>query len=861
MSVVGRQRGGAFLPLAVACCCALPACTGPAARAGAILTSVRLVPEQVTLQGVRAAQRFVVLGAFADGLERDVTRQSRFSISDPRLAVLEHAGRVVARADGELELEARMGEQVARARLRIERSKEAVPFSFARDIGRILTQRGCNAADCHGSVKGKKGFKLSLGAVYPREDYAWIVEGGTYRVLTTEQPKPRRPRIDRQRPEASLLLRKATGAVSHGGRQRFAEGSADYREILEWVKRGAPYGEDDRGSAARILRLEVEPRQVLLDAKGQRQLLVTALRSDGRREDVTDKVLYVSNNKEVARISADGRVEAVRVGETAVIVRAAGQFTTAGVAVIAPAPADYRMVRGRNFIDDHVLAKLRRLRIVPAPVSRDDEFLRRVCLDLTGTLPPPERVRAFLADRDPDKRDKLIEALLDSPQFVDFWTYRFADLFRVNHTSLQKLKRTHLYLEWVRLSIAGNKPYDQIARERIAAQGYGGPTSHVYRIGDLIAPQEVMAEELRVFGGVRLECAQCHNHPFEAWSQDQFWGLAAFFGQVTVAGNDSDGLLIDFPFTSTPLPRAARGRGDGEAGGKIPKRLIHPRTKRAVRPAFLDGSGPARCDPADLRMALARWLTGPDNPYFARAAVNRMWGYFFGRGIVDPVDDFRSTNPPTHPELLEELARHFRQQHYDLKALMRTIVRSCTYQLSREPNPSNRADEVNYSRARPRALDAVVLLDAISRVTGVDEQFAWHAFVGGGPTAPGTRAVDLVPELAPCPFLDAYGRPNRQALPERNNQPNLAQALHMLAGTTYTEKIARKGGRVDHLIEIGASNRQAIEELYLAALGRFPTRRERAELDALTGRQRTRREALEALVWALISSREFTYNH
>jgi hypothetical protein len=730
---------------------------------------------------------------------------------------------------------ARAGEAPAR--------REAPPFSFARDIGRILTRRGCNATDCHGSVKGKKGFKLSLNALYPREDYTWIVEGGVFQVLTTEQPRPRKPRINRQKPEESLLLLKATAAVRHGGGERIAPGSPDYREIVDWIKKGAPYGEE----AARAIRLEIEPRYLVLEGKGAQQLLVTALYADGRRDDVTDQVLYESNNKEIARVSSEGRVEAVRTGETAILVRAAGQFATAGVAVITPSAVDYPLVRGRNFIDDYVFAKRRRLRIVPAPLSRDEEFLRRVCLDLTGTLPPPERVRAFVADRDPDKRDKLIDALLDSPQFVDFWTYRFADLFRVNHTSLQKIKRTHLYLEWVRLSIAGNKPYDQMARERIAAQGYGGPTSHVYRVGDFIAPQEIMAEEMRVFAGVRLECAQCHNHPFEAWSQDQFWGLAAFFGQMTVAGTDSDGLLIDFPA--------------GEVGRKGPAGLTHPRTKRPVKPAFLDGSEPAGGDPADLRMSLARWMTAPDNPYFARAAVNRVWGWFFGRGIVDPVDDFRTTNPPTHPELLDELARRFRQQNYDLKALIRTIVQSRTYQLSGDTNPTNRADEVNYSHARPRPLDAVVLLDAISHVTGTEEQFAWHAFVGGGPTAPGTRAIDLVPEIAPCRFLDAYGRPNRQALPEKNSQPNLAQALHMLAGSTYTDKIARKGGRVDRLVARGASDREAVEELYLAALCRLPTERERAELEALIRRQPTRREALESLAWALISAREFAYNH
>src|SRR5262249_13386210 len=443
------RRRKALSAISVICCCFLQALHGSAARAGDTPLSVRIVPERVTLSGARAAQRFVVLGAFADGLERDVLSQTRFSLSDPKLASLDQAGRIVARADGEFDLKATVGKQAATARVRIEGSKDTPPFSFARDIGRILTQRGCNATNCHGSVKGQKGFKLSLNALYPRDDYTWIVEGGIYRVLTTEQPKPRKPRIDWQKPEQSLLLLKATAAVSHGGGERFAKGSSDYQEILDWIKKGAPYGEapltpaplprgergrGEGGKAVRIVRLEIEPRQVVLDAKGRQQLLVTALLSDGRREDLTDKVLYASNNREVAKVSPEGGVEAVRTGGTAIIVRAAGQFATVGVGVIPQSTAEDPAGKGPNFLDDHVAAKLRKLRIVPAPLSRDEEFMRRVCLDLTGTLPPPERIREFVADRDPAKRDKLIEALLDSPQFVDFWTYRFADLFRVNHT-------------------------------------------------------------------------------------------------------------------------------------------------------------------------------------------------------------------------------------------------------------------------------------------------------------------------------------------------------------------------------------------------------------------------------------------
>jgi hypothetical protein len=717
-------------------------------------------------------------------------------------------------------------------------------FSFAREIGRILTQRGCNATHCHGSVKGQKGFKLSAGALYPRNDYEWIVEGGIYQVLTTEQATPRKPRIDRQQPEASLLLLKATGSVPHDGGERIAAGSADYQAIVNWIASGALYGEEPRPS-----RLEIAPRQVVVEATDRQQLLVTAIDGDGRREDMTDKVLYVSNNEEVAHVSAAGLIEPARPGETAIIVRAAGQSAVVSVAVVTTAAVDQPALdwKSANFIDDHVIAKLRRLRILPAPLSTDEEFLRRVCLDLTGTLPPAERVRAFVADAATDKRDTLIETLFASPQYVDFWTYRFADLFRVNHTSLQRAKCTHAHLDWVRLSIAANKPYDQIARERIAAQGYGGPTSHVFRVGDFILPQEIMAEEMRVFAGVRMECAQCHDHPLESWSQNQFWGLTAFFGQLTVQGSDNDGLLIDFPA--------------GEAGRKYPNVMLHPRTKAAVRPAFLEGDEPSAADSTEPRMAFARWLTAPDNPFFARAAANRIWGYLFGRGIVEPVDDFRSTNPATHPDLLDELAMQFQEHHYDLQYLLRTIVQSRTYQLSGDANATNRTDEINYSRSRPRPLDAVVLLDAISRVTGVEENFVWHSFVGGGETAKGTRAVDLVPEIAPCRFLDAFGRSNRQALPERNTQPNLAQALHMLAGSTYTDKISQKGGRVDLLVERAATNHEAMDELYLTALGRLPTAQERGELDTLIHAQPTRRDALESLVWALISSREFAFNH
>ncbi len=817
---------------------------GGAVAAGELISelqALRLVPEHPTLWGAKASQRFVVLGTFADGLERDVTAHAVLTLSDPTLATIDSGARVTVRADGACDLIAQVGGCKASTRVQFEGSSQTLPFSFARDIGQILTKRGCNTSDCHGSVKGQKGFKLSLNASYPQEDYKWIIEGGVYKVLTTEQSEPPKPRINKEQPEESLILQKPAGVVPHGGGKRLDVGSMDYRTILAWVQNGAPYGEDDGKAPIAIEGLKAFPPDVVLDPQGKHQLLVTALLSNGRNEDVTDQATYTSNNVEVAKVNGDGMVEAVSTGETAIVIRGVGRVASARVGVIAQPIPNYPASPGsRNFVDEHVFAKLRKFNIVPSGLSGDAEFLRRVCLDLTGTLPSPNRARAFLADPDPDKRDKLIEILLASPEYVDFWAYRFGDLFRVHFTARQDLRGTHQYKDWVRNRIALNKPYDQTARELIAVQGWGGTTQHYYRVTSLMTPQEIMAEQMRVFQGLRLECAQCHNHPFEAWSQDQFWGLAAFFGRMTPVNSY---LILD-------LPSAVAG-----------KTVNHPRTKAEVQPAFLDGTTVPESKLDDLRMTLARWMTSAENPYFARATVNRIWGYFFGRGIVEPVDDMRSTNPPTHPKLLDALARHFVERGFDIKDLIRTIVQSRAYQLSGEFNETNRKDLINCSRSLPRMLEAVVLMDAISVVTGVEEVFELDNFAGGGSTPPGTRAIDLIPDISPSNFMDVFGRPNRQALPEPVNDVTVGQALHMLAGSTYTEKISMEGGRVDRLVKSGANNREILEELFLAALCRLPTEYERTELDKILDKDPSRKENVEAVAWALISSREFAYNH
>ncbi len=767
--------------------------TAGALPSGARLLSVRLLPEEVRLWGAGATRRLLVIGTYADGLERDLTERSRFSIAHPEWAEVDAEGRVTARADGQTLLTVECQGQVIRARVRVRNSAVKRPFHFARDLGRILTKRGCNSTECHGSVTGQGGFKLSKNATSPQEDYRWIVEGGTFHVLTAETDE-KIPRVRVDSPAQSLLLLKSTLALPHGGGKRLEEGSRDYQVILDWIGGGAVYGPDNGAEPLTVSRVEVTPRQVVMQRGGQRQLLVTAHWANGSQEDITRQVRYVSNNDGVVSVARDGRLKGRQVGETAIQVLAAGHTASATVGVIAQPVAEYPDVPRHNFIDDYVFAKARKFHLIPSPLSTDAEFLRRLCLDLTGMLPPVHRVREFLADSDPDKRTRLIDILLRSPEFVDHWSWRFADFLRV---------KNRVYKAWVRQAIAKNKPYDQFARERVAAQGFDGPSRHYEDMGGTAVPlpQNAMGEQIRVFLGRRMDCAQCHDHPYESWSQDQFWGLTAFFGQLS-------NLHPGFPQVDFVIMDDPEGYGTFGKGAKV----IHPRSRQEVQPRFLDGTPVPQDRLDDWRLALAEWMTSPDNPYFAQAMVNRMWGYFFGRGIVDPVDDFRSNNLATHPQLLEALARRFSRSGYDLRSLIRLIVESRTYQLSGSPNPINRYDRVNYSRAFPRPLDTELLLKAISHVSGVKGH-------NGN-------------------FFKVYRKPDLTSIPERDMRPNLLQALHQLAGPTYTAKLSQEGGRVDTLLQRQASDEAIIEELYLAALCRFPTETEqgRAEKDDPTAR-------------------------
>lgn len=804
------------------------------------LVSLAVVPAEATLSGKSASRQFVLIGTYADGFVRDLTSRGDWTISNPDVGDLPSSGTLTARSTGNVTLTAQFAGRTALSTVRVNVTEGEQPFSFRRDIGGILTKRGCNTTDCHGTVKGKGGLKLSSNALDAKEDYNWIVEGGTFQVLSAESKGPRIPRVDKVNPEQSLILTKPTD-TDHGGGKRFDVGSSDYLAILDWIRSGAPYGEDAGGAAA-VVKVDVFPPEMVLEMSGQQQLLVTAYLSDGSTQDLSSQVMYVPTDPQVIEVGDTGVVKPLKPGETSILVRAAGFATSSRVGIVQETVANYPAVQSWNFIDRFILAKLRKFNIVPSELSSDAEFLRRICLDLAGTLPPPDRAREFLSSTDPNKRNQLIESLLQSPEYVDYWGFLFSDLMRATFVTSNDAAMTQAYEDWVVNSIAANKPYDQMAREKIAATGFSAPARNLQNVGETIPPEQLMAEQVRIFWGKRLDCAQCHNHPFEIWTQNQFWGLAAYFGG-----------LEELRSSKVFFDRLNRDWG---------KPVSHPRTHEKVSPKFIDGTPLPADDQLSPRARLAEQIvTSPD---FAESAVNRVWGYLFGRGIVDPVDDFRATNPPTHPELLDALAKDFRARGYDLKQLIRTIVQSRTYQLSGAPNDTNRSDQINYSRALPRPMEAAVMLDAISSATGVDEHFKYHAMAGGPdqvPT-PGTRAVQMNPDLCPSQFMDVYGRSMRKQAPTGPPEPTLTQALHMWAGQTYTTKIAEKGGRLDQLLANGASDAAILDEFYLAALTRPPTNEEQSQLlSILTKRADRRAETLQGFVWALLCSGEFATNH
>jgi hypothetical protein len=702
---------------------------------------------------------------------------------------------------------------------RIQLADQKRSISFVNDVAPIFARLGCSASNCHGALNGQNGFKLSLFGYEPEADYKAVVEASEGR------------RINRADPAKSLLLLKPTLGVRHGGGKRFDVGSLEYQVIKEWIEAGAPASGSNE---SKMVRLEVTPRErVLLSADAMQQLVVLAHYADGTTADVTRKVRYQSNDDSIATVSVDGLVAAKRSGEAAILVRSLDQVTAARIGVVlSPKVRNYPNVPRNNFIDELVFSKLKRLNIVPSEVCTDEEFLRRASLDLIGVLPTVEEARKFLASRAPNKRAKLVDELLERPEYADFWGLYWSDRLSNSRQFLYE-KGTFFFQQWLREAMARNLPYDQFARELVTATGglyEVAPTSYY----PLMKKAEEMATTTsQIFLGVGLECARCHDHPFEKWKQDDFLGLAAFFPQVRYKN---------------------RIRQNERVLYLDPKReLTHPKSKKPVTPKFLGGEAVKIEPERDRREVLADWMTAPSNPYFARAIVNRLWKHFLGRGLVEPVDDFRVSNPPTNEALLDALAEDFIRSKYDLKHLFRMIVGSRVYQLSAQPNITNKEDKQFHSRFYLKRLNAEELLDGICRVTEVPEKFpGFHL---------GTRATQLPDPKVTSYFLDVFDRATRETVCERKQTTSVMQVMHLVSGDTINQKIQAENSLIERLTKSGKSSREIIEELYLRTLSRFPQREEAQLAQQGIGQAPSPRAGYEDLLWALLNSKEFLFNH
>jgi Protein of unknown function (DUF1553)/Protein of unknown function (DUF1549) len=700
------------------------------------------------------------------------------------------------------------------------------PVTFERDIEPILARFGCNAGACHGKARGQNGFALSLLGFDRDFDYAAITSEGKGR------------RVFPASPDASLLLLKASGQVAHGGGKKLPTTDPSFEMLRRWIAAGCPRTPP---SVPTLERITVEPAEQRLAFKQTQQLRVIAHFSDGAREDVTNMSRYQSNDSVYAAVDADGKVTAGPLpGESAIMTRYLEKFAVANILIPLPGaiPAEtYAKLPRQNFIDGLVWDKLQRLGLTPSAPASDATFHRRAFLDVIGRLPTPDETRAFLANPAPDKRIKLIEQLLGRPEYADWWASKWADLLRPNPYRVG-MKAVFNLDAWLRASFRQNKPYDQFVRELLTAQGSTWRNGAAVVFRDRREPDEITTIVSQLFLGVRLDCARCHHHPFEIWSQDDFYSLAAYFARL---GHKGQGI-------SAPI-----SGGEEIIFTKPIGSVKHPVNGKELPPRPLFGKASEVTADHDPREVFADWVTSPDNPYFAKVIVNRVWSDLMGRGIVDPVDDLRATNPPSNGPLLDALAADFRKNGCDLKKLIRTIASSYVYTLSTTPTDKNVGDSRNYSRHYRQRLRAEVLLDATSDITGVPEKF--------DATPPGTRAMSVWTVRAPNVFLDSFGRPDPNQDPpcERTTDTSVVQALHLMNAPNLHRKVTADDGRAAKLAATTKPAPEIVEELYLLAYCRLPTTEEKAaavkHFDKVP-----RRQAAEDLLWALVNTPEFVFN-
>lgn len=781
----------------------------------------------ITIRSRDARQQLIATAVHADGTLTDVTRDVAWTISDPKVLAIDSTGMAVPTADGDITVTATLADKTVTTKVAVSGFAHPLPINFRNQIVPIFTKLGCNGGGCHGKSGGQNGFKLSLLGFVAEDDYEFL------------RKESRGRRIFPAVPGESLLIKKAIGRSPHGGGKRMDQGSYEYNLLVQWIEQGMPYGTD---TDPYVVGIKCIPETRVMQRKSQQQISVIASYSDGTTEDVTRMALFEPNEPEMAESSTKGLVTTLDLsGEVAIMARYQGQVATFRATV--PLGADTsKMPEPANLVDAAVFGKLKQLGIPASDVCDDATFLRRVSLDISGTLPSEEDVRVFLADTTPDKRDRLIDRLLDSTAYADHFANKWNFVLRNKKEGGDDAPGTMLFHQWLWNRIYDNTPYDQLVREIVTASGDPQMNPAVVWYRDVDSTEEQVEDTAQLFLGLRIQCARCHHHPFEKWSQDDYYGMAAFYNRV---GKKA------IPNTAGTMRDKRVFHNEGVATAS------NPRTGKALKPTGL--GTPAYEIPADSdpRVKLADWMSDPKNPFFAKSLVNRYWKHFFSRGIVEPEDDMRETNPPANPELLNALSQHFIQSGFDMKELIRTICRSKTYQLSALPNEHNASDKQNFSRYYPRRLSAEVLYDAFHVVTDTSENF------GGMPA--GTKAMQLADSSSATYFLQVFGQPKGDTACEceRSMDANLAQSLHLLNGREIQDKIARDGARTAKLAaDTARPDEERVKELYRWVLAREPNAEELEVAIAYIKKHSDNvRRGYEDVVWALINTKEFQFNH
>jgi hypothetical protein len=791
-------------------------------------TSLSIAPHAVTIFGGDAVQRLLVVGkSGADPALVDYSRAAKYKSSNTAVAEVSADGVVRPRSNGTADIVASFGAQTAVAHVTVEGVGSEPPISFRSQIVPLFGKLACNSGGCHGKASGQNGFKLSLLGFDPDFDYLAVVEAGRGR------------RVSPAAPDASLLLAKSVAAIPHGGGARMTVDSPEYQFMRRWIEQGMHPGSKDD---AQLVRIECKPKSGIMNRGSRQQMIVTAHYSDGRSRDVTREAQFKSNDLHIATVEEDGIISTEEgTGDTAVMARYLGFVDVFHITVpFASNQNAWPKLPQGNRIDELVQAKWKKLQLVPSPLADDATFLRRAYIDCIGTLPTPAEVREFLADTDPNKRARAIDRILERNEYADYWAVKWGDILRNKRRGQDAQRGTFAFHAWIRNAFATNMPYDQFVRNIIAAQGtvdQHPPVIWYREVRNLVHQTNDTAQ---LFLGTRINCAQCHHHPYEKWSQEDYYHLQAFFARMGRKAGE------------TANEPAIYVKADGT--------VRNPATNQLMAPRGLDGPDVVVGDDEDPRQKLVDWMVAPENPMFARAISNRIWAHFMGRGLVEPVDDMRVTNPPSNPELLDYLARELVDHKFDLKHLIRLTMNSTAYQLSSDPHPRNIDDRQNYARAYPRRIQAEVMLDGMSQVTGVRERFERMP--------EGTRAIQLPDDDVASYFLDVFGRPSRETPCEceRPKEANLAQTLHLLNSSDMQSKIGNKDGRIAALVKEKKSNDAILEELYLAAFGRLPRADEAKNVLAYVAAQTAEaqgdvRPAWEDVVWAMLNSKEFLFNH